>query len=343
MVNVPKTLSNQLLHNGVADLMLDYLRELKRADVACDSAVIEARLLALRKHKRLTHAQYWDCLEAIHTLLPDRHVGIEIGASLKPAHLGVLGYLLLSSATLIEALQQGQRFMPLLHQSDRVITRLDHDCVHLQWTMDYGKSTQLSDEIYFAGILKFIRMATGIATFRFESLRLTFQQPKNAAYLQSYFQCPITFDAEFSAISLPLAILTTPLNRSDPDLRSLLERQAQVLIDNLPIANAFNEQLQQVMMTCLQRGDVTMDDVAQQLAMSRRTLHRRLSEQSICFGTLLRRVREQLAKQYLTQANLSLTEIALLLGYAEHSVFSRAFKQWTGETPRHYRQRCVEE
>ena len=336
---MPMTLSNQLLHNGVADLMLDYIRELKMDQEAFESAAVEEQLVSLRKHKRLTHAQYWDCLDALKRLLPDRDIGIEIGASLKPAHLGVLGYLLLSSSSLIEALQQGQRFMALLHQSDRVIASIHNDSLHLQWTMDFGKSTPLSDEIYFSGILKFIRLATGIAEFSFESLQLTFQKPKNAAYLESYFQCPITFNAEYSEIILPLSILSKPLNRSDPDLRLMLEKQAQALIESLPVANEFNVQLQQVMMNCLQRGSVTIDDVAQQLAISRRTLHRRLSVQSISFGILLRQVREQLAKQYLTQTNLSLTEISLLLGYAEHSVFSRAFKQWTGQTPRHYRQR----
>ena len=76
-----------------------------------------------------------------------------------------------------------------------------------------------------------------------------------------------------------------------------------------------------------------MDAVARELAVSTRTLQRRLSDEGTTFQTVLGETRESLAKQYLAHSALSTGEIAFLLGYEEPNSFYRAFRGWTGETP----------
>ena len=66
---------------------------------------------------------------------------------------------------------------------------------------------------------------------------------------------------------------------------------------------------------------------------------RRLDERSLKFQVLLDDARLQLAKRYLSKSNTSLSEIALLLGYAEQSAFNHAFKRWTGSTPKAWREK----
>ena len=84
-------------------------------------------------------------------------------------------------------------------------------------------------------------------------------------------------------------------------------------------------------------GDATMDAVAHQLTISKRTLHRRLQDEGTTFQTVLNTTRESLARHYLTNATLSAGEIAFLLGYEEPSSFYRAFHNWTGQTPERVR------
>ena len=83
----------------------------------------------------------------------------------------------------------------------------------------------------------------------------------------------------------------------------------------------------------MQDGRPVIEEVARYMKISSRTLHRRLQERDLVFKELLQKTRQQLAQQYLKEERLTLSEIALLLGYSEQSAFSRAFKQWLGITP----------
>ena len=85
-------------------------------------------------------------------------------------------------------------------------------------------------------------------------------------------------------------------------------------------------------------GNVSDDSVASALHMSVRTMHRKLSEVNQNFRTLLVDIRRELAEHYILDNSLTLTEISLLLGFAEPSSFSRAFKNWTGSAPSEVRQ-----
>ena len=82
---------------------------------------------------------------------------------------------------------------------------------------------------------------------------------------------------------------------------------------------------------------VSLMQVAQEMGCSPRTLQRQLADYQYSYQVLLDAVREQLGCRYLKEGGLTFVEIAMLLGYSEQSAFSRAFKSWTGKTPRQYR------
>ncbi|HCR1321009.1 TPA: helix-turn-helix transcriptional regulator [Pseudomonas aeruginosa] len=80
-----------------------------------------------------------------------------------------------------------------------------------------------------------------------------------------------------------------------------------------------------------------IDEICDQLNLSRRTLQRRLKEHGIEFSTLIEDVRRELALSYMKESNYSMTEISLLVGYSESASFTRAFRRWTGQSPQQYR------
>ncbi|MNR08374.1 HTH-type transcriptional regulator VirS [compost metagenome] len=82
-----------------------------------------------------------------------------------------------------------------------------------------------------------------------------------------------------------------------------------------------------------------MEEVARHLCMSKRTLQRRLQELEMEFGELVEEIRQATAMDMVSHSPLSLTEIAQRLGYAEPSSFTRAFRRWSGLTPREFRRR----
>ncbi len=87
----------------------------------------------------------------------------------------------------------------------------------------------------------------------------------------------------------------------------------------------------------LSEGIPKMADVARRLAMSERTLHRRLFENGSSFKTLVETTRRHLAENLLRESRFTLSEVAFLTGFSEQSAFNRAFRRWTGQTPTTFR------
>ncbi len=89
----------------------------------------------------------------------------------------------------------------------------------------------------------------------------------------------------------------------------------------------------------LPSGNCSIQHCAKKLGTSIRTLQANLSESGLRFSDILEKQRIDLAKVHLERDELSLDEVAAMLGYSEQSSFGRAFKRWTGVTPQHYRRK----
>ena len=116
-----------------------------------------------------------------------------------------------------------------------------------------------------------------------------------------------------------------------------MEQHAQLLMASRPMPDDLIGQVRQQIVRGLDSGKITREDVAKRLHMSVRTLQRRLDDNGIVFSDLVDEIRKEMAKSYLQAGELTLTEIGFLLGFAEQSSFTRAFKRWTGQTPLEFR------
>ena len=117
-----------------------------------------------------------------------------------------------------------------------------------------------------------------------------------------------------------------------PHLRGLfpaLERRAVDLLARLPASTDFRDEVQHALANQMTAGDMSIDAVAQRLVTTPRTLQRRLAETGTSFDALRDDARKRAAELYLSDATLSITEIAYLLGYSEPTGFHRAFRRWT--------------
>ena len=95
-----------------------------------------------------------------------------------------------------------------------------------------------------------------------------------------------------------------------------------------------------VLLEALPSGDSSIEGVAEKLAMSKRTLQRKLSSEKESFQVLLQNVRAELADHYLEKSQMSLGEISFLLGFQESNSFIRAYSSWKGVSPGHFREQC---
>ena len=117
-------------------------------------------------------------------------------------------------------------------------------------------------------------------------------------------------------------------------LASLLGGIAKALVAAVERPSAFRREVEGRMETLLETGHATIDRVAGDMGLSRQTLYRRLKEEGVTFEELLDKLRHRLALRYLREENMSVKAASYRLGFSEPAAFSRAFKRWTGNSPR---------
>jgi AraC-like DNA-binding protein len=266
---------------------------------------------------------------------------LSIGACILPHHLGVIGYLAASCATLGAALEQFQRYQPLIHNLSHMLTGA-HDSEtddhwKLSWDACGSRSTQMSDEVLVSALLALARTLTGRADIA--PLRVDFPAaaPEDVGAYRQALACPVHFNCKSLAMLFSHAVLACPIKSHDPQLMAVLGQQADLLLHMVPQPDGLMARVQRCIVESLETAETTADHVAAAMGMSARTLQHQLQLRGLHFHGLLTDVRCDLARRYLADRRLSLTEIALLLGYSEQSAFTRAFKGWTGLAPLRYR------
>lgn len=298
---------------------------------------IRARLAAYAPDDVVPLAAWREILDAAAALRPDMPApGLSIGAGVLPRHVGVLGYLVLASDNLAEAVATYQRYERLFYGVDLAEVVMQRGEVEIRWPRS-DTTGVVADETAIAALVTFLRKQIDDPPPPSRVGFVYAASPARAQACEAFFGCPVDFCASHTMVRFPVAYMSIPMPHREPGLRALLDRQARALLDALPAPNAFDKAVQQLLVRLLPDGEVSVDKVAQAMHQSTRTLQRRLADSGMTWQQLLDRTREQLARQYLNDRALSLAEIALLLGYSEQSAFTRAFRRWTGRTPLSFR------
>ena len=293
------------------------------------------KLTRLASAPRMPITTWWSLLEEIYAAHPVAGLGLAIGCCTQPHHVGLLGYVAMYCETVGQALMRFHRFQPLLHNLTATLIRQEGDNFVFSWQPRL--STLLSNEVVIASVLTVLKHLTGQVDISACLLEWPHPAPMDITPYQQCFSCPIVFDAKTIAIHMPLQLMNLPINSRDPFLVKLLEQQAEALMTALPRQDSLLQALQQHILAALQDETPELKTMATRMAMSERSLYRYLSDRGLRYKTVLNALRYELAKNYLKDAQLSLPEIALMLGYSEQSAFSRAFKAWSGESPMQHR------
>ena len=164
-----------------------------------------------------------------------------------------------------------------------------------------------------------------------QSVHMMFEPPEITAY-EAFFDSTIT-RSEFNGLVFSASDATKPFLTTNHAMWSILEPILDQRLQDMTQESSIRERVRACLVEMLASGHYSMAAVASKLAMSSRTLHRRLKDEGTTFQRVLDAVREELARHYLTSSEYSSAEIAFLLGYEESNSFYRAFRAWTGQTP----------
>jgi AraC-like DNA-binding protein len=189
-------------------------------------------------------------------------------------------------------------------------------------------------------LLSFCRWVTN-RDLRPLALELRFPPPADLQPYQDAFKCPIRFNAPVNALLFARTDVSLPLPTAHPLLAEVHERVASEHLQRLDPAQTCHR-ARAVIIRHLPDGEPRRPKIAAILAMSERTLQRRLAAEGTSFQRLLDDTRRGLAQHYLGQREISLADIAYLLGFSDQSSFFRAVRRWFGVSPRHYRGRITD-
>lgn len=317
-----------------ARLLCDYLQQRQ-----LDSGAVFAELQPISAAERYPIADWKLALERAAALLNDPLLGLKLGSAIDAKHFGVFGYVLLNCGTLGAALQRLQRYEQMIYQGSAMQVDIEADRICLSWGAEQGRPGPLVDETAIAALIQFCRNITGVPDAAPLAVDFINPFPIELAPYEAWFGCPVSFEKQRTQVSFPLAGLQQPLRQADPALITLLEKQAEQLLhaNTATATEPWLSALKNQLANALRDGTPTLQWAAEKMHSSPRSLHRRLAAQSYNFRQLLDEVRATLAKDYLANPSLTLSDIALLLGYSEQSAFNRGFKRSTGVTPLQYR------
>ena len=295
--------------------------DLQRADVEDPDAYISPRACAA-VFARACHQRRVPNLAlqlAIHT---------PIGAN------PLLDYLILSAETVGHGLERLARYLRLVNPGIR-LSLSDTDNPVRRVVVERAPGPFETELTISLSVLRFAAETDGRMRAAYVSFR---HEPDDAAEYARVLNCPVRTRASWSGWALARDTLRVPLRRRDAMLGRWLERQAVALAVRQPADGDVRDEVRTVLSTQATTGDLRIDAVARVLAMSPRTLQRRLARVGTSFDTLRDDARQQAAEAYLSNATLSINEVTYLLGYSEPTAFHRAFKRWHhGVTPHAFR------
>ena len=269
----------------------------------------------------------------------DSGMGFEVGRLVRARSYQVLGYVILASADIGEAIEKLIRFEKLSGNLGRTEAVTENGVLRLIWHCPLaGEPGRYLTEAAITGWITFAKQLINVPA---APLRVCFRhpQPADAGRYAEYFACPVEFSAPFDGLEVPLSCLALPLRDADPGLSAMMEREASQLMADYDIGTNLIAAVRREIYRLLAEGEPNLEQVASRLQMAERTLQGRLRKQGQGFQEVLDGLRRTLAELYLRDQKLSLTDIGLLLGFAEQSSFTRAFRRWFAESPAQYRQR----
>jgi AraC-like DNA-binding protein len=266
----------------------------------------------------------------------DECFGLHRGGEFHLRDGGVLAYLAACADSLEEAVLLLKRYASVVCNGFTIELERDADAVVIMLHVSdkaWRRCRHLS-EFFLARIVKSGRLVTGT---HLRPLAVQFAHAPGQSDLECrrYFGCEVAFAAGIDAIKLPKDVLALPIPTADSRLGLLLRHYADELLRQVQPADreSLVGKATSVVARRLASGDVSLHDVAGRLHMTERTLRPRLRESGLPFNELVKRVRRDLANEWLQHGEFNVKHISYLLGYSDAAAFSRAYKRWTGRSP----------
>jgi AraC-like DNA-binding protein len=278
----------------------------------------------------------YDGIEAAREATGDACLGLHFATSLELEDMDALGFLMITSPTFGAVLDRVFRYQRMWAEGEHYEMFVEGERVRVTYEQ-YGPPrpahVQMAQMSFCDFVVNGSRYIPGL---EFECVRFRHEQPPEAAEYARVFGVPIEFGAAFDEVRFPARLLELPLPDANAALCSFFDRYTRDKLEQIPGESSVVGRVRALLRKQLPEGRVLLEQLAQQLHMSPRTLQRRLGEEGTSLHAQLDEVRRQQALYFL-EAGVAIAELSWLLGYSDPSAFHRAFKRWTDTSPEAWR------
>jgi AraC-like DNA-binding protein len=268
----------------------------------------------------------------------DPYLALHAAEALPFGAYKVLDFIVGNAPTIGAGLTRVLHYFPIVDPRGTLSIAEEPGALVITMESGHGALPGPAQEFTLAALVLRSRASTDIS-WPVQQINFAMEAPDNPTEHERIFGCPIRFDQPRAQLVVARETWDRPVSGSDSALFGVLEEHATRLLHELSNAQppSLLDRVRGVLREELSGGDVSAVHVAKRLGVGERTLQRRLGEVNTTFIEVLANAREQMACEYLREPGVSIAEVAFLLGFAEQSSFTRAFKRWTGKPPGDWR------
>lgn len=267
-------------------------------------------------------------------MIKDPCFGLTAAEYWHPSYMNALGYAWLSSRTLREALDRLVLYLRIVTEGTEIKIDNGPEDIVVELIIKHDAHPPAFADANLAILMHMCRANYG-KKLKPVVVNLIHDASKCYEKYEMYFRSKIVFNSNKNSITLFREDVDKSLSTSSPYLAEVNDQIIIKYIEKLDEENITNR-VKATILDILTSGGVTDEKVSKLLYMGVRTLQRRLKKEGTTFQSVLNETRKELAKKYIRDPSIRLEEIAFLLGFSEYSVFSKAFKRWTGSSPRDF-------
>ncbi|MFC5405304.1 AraC family transcriptional regulator [Cohnella soli] len=267
----------------------------------------------------------------------DEHFGLNQGGMMEFADMGVLGYVLLHSKTISDALNAYRKYNDILCSGINLLwdVRGDEASISLLPQRSSPISRHCVEDMAHSLYRLISKLSNRPITLR--AVHFAHETPADIApYVQAFGVVP-RFGERSTQLVLDQAVLNDPVLYADEKLLDMFETIVQDTLSGWEREGEYADKIVDWLRTCMPSHFPTLRQTADAFGTSTRTLQNKLKEERTSFVELTARVRKEMAIRFLKQTKFSVGDIAYALHFSEPSAFQSAFKKWTGQTPGQYR------
>jgi AraC-like DNA-binding protein len=276
-------------------------------------------------------------LRAAKALCGDPAFALHYGETVNLAEVSVVGLIGYASETMLDAFVQLQRYSRLIMDLDlgpAARFALERDESGL-WLVDHRPHPNAFPEL---SEIAFAQMVGGTRQFGdtpfVKAVHVTHDDPGYRAEYERIFQAPVCFASDRNAMRIDEDWIAYRIAVQPRYAFGILTRHADAMLARLDGAATMRGRVEGLVLPILHAGEIGIESIAARLGCSRDTLYRRLKAEGTTFRQVVDALRRRLALDYLDGGKVSVNEIAYLVGFSDPAAFSRAFKRWTGSSPR---------